>query len=64
MATHPPTQPCGELLLSLHRQVKEANQKLDHIILCLGDDYYRHFYELYRPDLEETTDRFNKDENQ
>ena len=59
MATNPPTQPCGELLLSLHRQVKEANQKLDHIILRLGDDYYRHFYELYRSDREEISHTFH-----
>ncbi len=62
MASHPPNQPCGELLLAVHRQVKEANQKLDHIIERLADDYYRHFYELYRPDLEEPTDRFMKDD--
>ena len=64
MATHPRTEPCGELLLSLHRQVKEANQKLDHIIERLGDDYYRHFYELYRPDFEEATGRLKKDDYQ
>ena len=64
MTPHPSSQPCGELLLAVHRQVKEANQKLDHIILRLGDDYYRHFYELYRPDLEETTGRFNRDDYQ
>ena len=62
MKPHPRAQPCGELLLSLYRQVREANQKLDHIILRFGEDYHRQFYNLYRPDHEERNDRFMKDD--
>lgn len=62
MASHPNSQPCGELLLSVYRQTREVNLKLDHVIERLADDYYRHFHDLYGPRLEESTDRFMKDD--
>ena len=38
--------PSHDLLLSMRRQLKDANLKLDHIIYRLQDDYYRQFYDL------------------
>jgi len=36
-----------ERLNDIAKQLKRVNQKSDHIILKLSDDYYRRFYELY-----------------
>lgn len=62
MATHPKPMPCGELLLAVYRQARDANLKLDHVIERLADDYYRHFHDLYAPSLEESNDRFMKED--
>ncbi|MDA8117440.1 MAG: hypothetical protein M0000_08750 [Actinomycetota bacterium] len=55
MTRNPPpegTDPCHDLLLSMRRQLKDANLKLDHIIYRLQDDYYRQFYDLYGKHME------------
>jgi hypothetical protein len=39
--------PCHDLLLSVRRQLKDANLKLDRIIHRLQDDYFRQSYDLY-----------------
>lgn len=44
--------PCHDMLLSMRRQLREANLKLDHIIYRLQDDYYRQFYDLYGKHLD------------
>ena len=55
MTRTPPPEgmdPCHDLLLSMRRQLKDANLKLDHIIYRLQDDYYRQFYDLYGKHME------------
>lgn len=53
MEPHEGTDPCHDLLLSMRRQLRDANLKLDHIIFRMMDDYDRHFYDAYGQHLRE-----------
>lgn len=39
-------------LADLRSELREANQKLDHIINRLGENYFRRFYDLYGPEAD------------
>ena len=47
METHEGQDPCHDLMLSMRRQLREANLKLDHIIFRMRDDYDHQFHQDY-----------------